>query len=164
MEIINYLCRDIGNILTRRKETVGTIESCTCGMLASAFGNIPGASNYFAGGIVSYQTGIKKELLEIDSELLDKYGTISEFCAFEMALKGSQKLNTTYTLSVTGNAGPNSVENKETGLVYIALFHKNTKMVVYEYNFTGSRNEIRKQAVEQALILLNKYLEEEVDG
>ncbi len=126
--------------------TFASIESITGGMFASEIVTIPGASNFFKGSLVTYTNEIK-EKLGIDTSR----GVINSKVAQEMALKGQEYFNVDYCFSFTGNAGPLAMEQKKVGLVFIALNEK-----VYELNFKGNREEIRRQCVNFALELLMK--------
>ncbi|RMA78491.1 nicotinamide-nucleotide amidase [Metamycoplasma subdolum] len=122
-------------------KTLASIESFTGGKFADRIVSHPGASEYFKGSIVTYATEVK-EKLGINVEK----GTISSMCAYEMSKKGREFFDVEVCVSFTGNAGPDVMEDQPVGLCFIAINNE-----VYEINFTGERNEIRKQAVDFAM-------------
>ena len=122
-------------------KTLSSIESLTGGLFASTITSIPGASKYFKGTIVTYQNEIK-EKLGIDTTR----GVINREVALSMSRIGRKFFNSDICVSFTGNAGPDGMDNKPVGLVFIAINEE-----VFELNFKGSRNEIRRKAVEFAI-------------
>lgn len=112
----------LAEILTERKLTISTAESCTGGELAKMITSNPGSSAYFPGGIVTYATGKKIEILKVSEETVDQFTVVSEQVAQEMA-EGCQKLfHTDIALSTTGVAGPGKGEDgKEVGTVYYTI-------------------------------------------
>ena len=130
--------------------TLASIESFTGGLFASEIVSKPGASKYFKGSLVTYWNEIKEKLGVDTSE-----GVINKKTALEMALKGKEFFDVDICVSFTGNAGPNPMENKEVGLVFIAINNE-----VYEINFGDiGRNEIRKRSVEFALEKVKKIMQ-----
>ena len=108
-------------ILKQKGYHLVTAESATCGLIASEFGNISGVSQVYNGSVVVYTPDAKQKLLNIDSELINKYGTISHEIANAMVTSITKILNCECGISVTGNAGPTAIENKPVGLFYIGL-------------------------------------------
>lgn len=109
-------------LLKEKKLTLATAESCTGGLIAKRITDIPGASDVFGCGIVSYSNEVKKNILGVENELLEKYGAVSEAVAASMALGAKKASGADIAVSVTGIAGPSSDNtNKPVGLVYIAV-------------------------------------------
>ncbi len=108
-------------ILKEKGYHLVTAESATCGLIANKFGDISGVSKVYNGGVVVYASDAKQKLLNIDSQLINKYGTISHEIANEMVINITNILNCECGISVTGNAGPTAIENKPVGLFYIGL-------------------------------------------
>ena len=125
--------------------TISTIESLTGGGFAYFFTKVPGASATFKKGLVTYSNEAKIDA-GVDKDILKQYGAVSNEVALEM-------LNTLYetdvAISFTGNAGPDAMDDKPVGRVYIGIRIKND-IWIEEYNFTGSRDEIRLQSIEKA--------------
>ncbi|CAI2186285.1 759_t:CDS:1, partial [Funneliformis geosporum] len=107
----------------------------------------------FKGGFVVYSNEAKSKLVKVSQKTLQEQGAISAQCAEEMASNTQQLLGTDLAISFTGNAGSTTQENKPVGLVYIGLAIKGA-LISKEYQFFGSRREIRRQAVETGIILI----------
>ena len=143
-------------LLRRHKLTLSTAESCTGGLLSGRIVNVSGASDVFMEGFITYSNNAKIKYLNVDADILDKYGAVSEETARQMA-KGCAKVSgCDVSVAVTGIAGPTggSIE-KPVGLVYIAC-HIKGKTVVSKRNFRGNREKIREQSVVAALDLVRR--------
>ena len=148
----------IADYLIKHGLTVATAESCTGGMVAAGFTDLPGISACFGCGVVTYSNEAKEKLLGVSHETLVTYGAVSAETAAEMA-EGLEKLSgADFAVSITGIAGPGGgSEEKPVGLVYIACYMKD-KVKVEEYHFRGNREKVREQTVIQALDLLRRSL------
>ena len=134
--------------------TISTAESCTGGMIASKLIEVPGISENFVEGIVSYSNEAKIKRLKVKKETLEKYGAVSEEVAREM-LAG---LKTDIGISTTGIAGPDGgTKNKPVGLVYIGIKVKD-EVKIFRRELKGDRNKIRQRAMMHALYNLLKIL------
>ena len=137
---------------------ISVAESCTGGILASTLIGVPGVSDIFKEGIVSYSNEAKVKRLGVKKETLDKYGAVSKETAQEMVLG----LDSDIALSTTGIAGPGGGStDKPVGLVYIGIRIKD-KIYIEKRVFKGDRSKVRKKAVSQALFSLIKILNEDV--
>ena len=145
------------NLLKEQDLTLTTAESLTGGLLASRFTAVPGASEVFKQGFVTYCNRAKRKLLEVKKSTLKEYGAVSARTAKEMAKNGAFATGSDVCVSLTGLAGPAAEEGKPVGLVYIACCYKN-RTVVREYHFKGNRSQIREQSVMQALLLLKECI------
>lgn len=146
---------NIVDILKSQGLTLSSAESLTGGLFASSIVSLPGASKVFKGGIVTYWTQVKEDVLKVDTSIIEKYGVVSKECALSMVEACRKMFSTDIAISFTGNAGPDVMENKESGLVYIGVFYKDSSYA-YEYHFKGARNEVRQKCVEEGI---NKILE-----
>ncbi|CAG8473822.1 14668_t:CDS:2 [Ambispora leptoticha] len=146
-------------LLIKQNLTLASCESLTGSLFAAAFTETSGIGQVFKGGLIVYNNETKIKLVKVPAFTLKKYGAISAECAKKMAANTRQLLNTDLALSFTGNAGPASQENKLVGLVFIGLATKDS-LIVKEYHFSGSRGEIRKQAVQAGINLVKASLEE----
>ena len=148
----------IGYLLYMRKKTIAVAESCTGGLISHRLTNVPGSSNYFLGSVVAYSDKIKRERLGVKKTTLEKYGTVSEKAAEEMA-KGAKKLTKSdFGLGITGIAGPTgATKEKPIGLVYIALAYKD-KVETREFKFRGEREVIKAKAANAALDMVRRHL------
>ncbi len=100
------LSREIQSALYDNGHTLATAESCTGGRIAEAIISVPGASNYFKGGIVAYTNEVKENLLHVSHEVLEAQTAVCEEVARQMVIGACQALHTDYAISVTGTAGP----------------------------------------------------------
>ena len=147
----------IGELLKTKNFTVATAESCTGGLLASRLTDVSGSSAYVKGGVVAYTNAIKNSVLHVRAETLDEFGAVSHQTALEMATNVREIFSATIGLSTTGVAGPLASEGKPVGLVYVAAVGENFAEVV-ACQFNGTRTEIKAQAVDATLKLLEKNL------
>lgn len=147
---------------------IGSAESCTGGLVAKSMTDIPGASEVFNGGIVSYSNDIKRDRLGVDPEVLRTYGAVSEQTAIGMAKGALDALEVDLSVSTTGVAGPKGgSEEKPVGTVWIGLAFKDAKndgaieASAQCFQFGGNRGQIRIQATDEALNALYGRLEGE---
>lgn len=144
------------DLLLANHLTVATTESCTGGLLAARLINVPGVSEVFKAGYVTYSNKAKRKLVGVKKSSLLKYGAVSDVVAKEMAKGAAVFTKADVTISVTGVAGPEGgTKEKPVGLVYIACNVKGN-IEVKEYHFSGSREKIRQSSVASALTLLRQ--------
>ena len=145
-------------LLKKYELTVTTAESCTGGLLAGRIINVPGASEVYNEGFITYSNKAKRKYLDVSKSTLKKYGAVSEQTAREMATGGVFATDSDACVAVTGLAGPDGgSEEKPVGLVYIATYMKD-KVNVQKYQFKGNRAKIREQAVVKGLDLLRRTI------
>lgn len=144
-------------LLRERELTITTAESLTGGLVSAAITSVPGASECFKLGFVTYSNKAKRKLLSVKKDLLKKEGAVSADTAREMAIGAFMESEADISISVSGNAGPDAMEGKPVGLVYIGVCAKG-KARVEECHFSGSRREIREQTVEKALELVKALI------
>ena len=148
----------MGNLLKAKNIKVAVAESCTGGMLGEMITNIPGSSEYFQGGVISYNAKIKEELLKVPPEIIKKYGEVSEQVARLMAEGVRKCCYSDIGISITGISGPGgATEKKQVGLVYMALAN-GKKILIQKHQLFGNRQQIRLRASRRALNLLRMYL------
>ncbi|RJS47510.1 CinA family protein [Nocardioides cavernaquae] len=143
--------------LLGRGETVATAESLTGGLLSGAITAAAGASSVYVGGVVTYATRAKEELLAVPAELVVEEGVVSAACAESMARGVRRLLGTVYGVSTTGVAGPDTQDGKAVGTVYIGLATAAGSWSV-ELHLDGDRSRIREATVEAALAELLRAL------
>jgi nicotinamide-nucleotide amidase len=132
----------IGKILRENNLKIGTVESCTSGLLANQIVSVSGASDYFEGSLLTYSYKLKEEILGISKTTLRENGAVSEIVALQMAEKGLEKLDVDICLSTTGIAGPlGGTDDKPVGLVWIGLATKNgVKARKFQFGDNRERN------------------------
>lgn len=148
----------VGALLKKKNQTIATAESLTGGKIAATIVSIAGASAYFKGSIVAYSAETKINLLNVSPETIKKHMVVSKEVALEMARGAREKLQTTYAISVTGNAGPTAdCNDKSVGLVYIA-FVSDDKEIVQEFNFGQPREKVIQKTVNKSLEIIQEEI------
>lgn len=138
--------------------TATTAESCTGGLLAGRLLNAAGASEVYKEGYITYSNEAKEKLLGVSQKTLADNGAVSEQTALEMVQGAARQAGAQAALATTGIAGPGGgTPEKPVGLVYIGCY-VNGVTVVEEHVFAGERAQVRSQAVEAALLLLERTL------
>lgn len=147
------------NLLISNNLTISIAESCTGGLISKKLTDVAGISRVYEGSVISYSNNLKRNLLSVDKDILERHGAVSSHTAIEMA-KGIRELaNTDLGLAVTGIAGPGGgAPEKPVGLVYIALSH-NEGVEAKELRLWGDRGKIRNVASLHALNMLRRYIE-----
>ena len=153
------LTRVVGRLLRESGRTVAFAESCTGGMVASLVTDVPGSSVYFLGGVVTYANDAKENLLDVDPEILRRYGAVSEETARAMARGVRDRFGADIGLSVTGIAGPDGgTPEKPVGTVHFGLTARSGTELAKKRLFVGDRAVVRRAASIQALELLRRFL------
>ncbi len=152
----------IENVLLRLlKENdlkLSVAESCTGGLIGEKITSVPGSSENFIGGIIVYSNEMKINLLDVDKDIIEKLGAVSEECAEKMAENACNIMNSDAAISVTGIAGPGGgTDDKPVGLVYIGIC-LNSETEVRKFYFRGDRKAIRERSAKTAMNLLIKKL------
>lgn len=148
----------VGNLLRTKKLKVAVAESCTGGMLGEMITRTPGSSKYFQGGVISYASIVKEDLLKVLPSVIKKYGEVSEQVARLMAEGVRINCHSDIGISITGIAGPGgATEKKKVGLVYMALAD-GKKTITQKHQLFGNRQLIRLRASRRALNMLRIYL------
>jgi nicotinamide-nucleotide amidase len=149
---------EISDLLKKNNLKIATAESCTGGLIANTLTNISGSSIYFDRGVISYSNNAKMELLDVQYDILDKFGAVSRDVAKSMAEGIRKKSKVDIGISSTGIAGPlGGSKEKPVGLVFICISTIN-RTIVKKFLFSGDRLEIKKSSCEAALNLLLEVL------
>jgi nicotinamide-nucleotide amidase len=155
---VNELAQRLGAALKARGLKLATAESCTGGWVAMALTAIPGSSEWFERGYVTYSNAAKREDLGVAEETLRRQGAVSEAVAREMAAGALKRARADVALAITGVAGPGGgTAEKPVGLVYFAWAH-GSKMVSETRHFDGDRESVRRQSVRHALEKVQELL------
>jgi nicotinamide-nucleotide amidase len=148
----------VGKMLTKQNKTISTAESCTGGKIAAVLTSVSGASKYFKGGVVSYATAAKIDVLGVSESLIKEHSVVSRAVVSEMALNIKNMMKTDYAIATTGNAGPSKGDsNAEVGAVFIALATP-SEVIVEEFNFGQPREKVIDRAIIKSLELLQKEI------
>ena len=150
----------VGNLLKSKKLKISVAESCTGGMLGEMITRVPGSSEFFQGGVISYNAQVKEGLLKVPPETIIKYGEVSRQVAKLMAEGVRRCCHSDIGISITGIAGPGgATDNKKVGLVYMALADSK-KTITQKHQLFGNRRLIRLRSARRALNMLRMYLME----
>lgn len=149
----------VGELLRQRKLSLGVTESCTGGLLGDIITDVPGASDYFLGGITAYDNRIKIGLLSVQEETLDQFGAVSQQTALEMARGVRRALGADIGVSITGIAGPGGgTPEKPVGLTWIGLSAAGEQKA-WRSIWSGDRRAVKEQSAGEALRLLKVFLQ-----
>ncbi|MCB1173578.1 MAG: nicotinamide-nucleotide amidohydrolase family protein [Leptospiraceae bacterium] len=162
-----YSVRDIldllPDLLKQHKWSIGLAESCTGGLIGKIVTDQAGSSAWFQGSIVSYSNAAKKELLQVPESILQQYGAVSAECALEMARGAKAALDSDYSLSITGIAGPDGGSiDKPVGTVYICVYFNDDDYLIHLLNNPPDRERVREHSAHKALFYLLRFAESHV--
>ena len=148
----------LGRLLSDKKKTLATAESCTGGKIAQVLTSVSGASKYFKGSVVSYATETKISVLGLSEQLIKEHSVVSFEVAKAMAIAVKKLMKSDYAIATTGNAGPTKGDgNAEIGTVFIAIATPN-EVVVEEFDFGQPREKVIDRAVNKAFEMLQKEI------
>lgn len=148
----------LGEKLRKKHLTISTAESCTGGFISHKITVVPGASDYFVGGIVSYDSLIKEELLDVDKKTIDLKGAVSKEVVEQMVQNVAKKLQTNCSIAVSGIMGPEGgSKDKPIGTVWISTLYNN-EIITREYNVGSGRSENIERTANIAILQMLKML------
>ena len=159
ISLIDSLKQSLFALLQEKNITLSTAESCTGGMIGACLTSIPGISDYYGYGFVTYSNDAKQKLIGVSEDTLKKHGAVSAETALEMAEGVLRVSGADVAVSVTGIAGPGGgTLLKPVGLVYVGFASKD-KRHFKKLNLTGSREEVRLKTVANVIEIIIKQLE-----
>lgn len=154
----------VANLLSSHKLTLSVAESCTGGKIAQSFTSLEGASAYFKGGLVPYDTNIKIAILGVSKELIDEFSVVSKEVVESMAVQAAKKFQSDFAIATTGNAGPTKGDSDaEVGTVFIAIATP-TKVVSQKFIFSNHRVRTIGKAVNKSLEMLQSEILSHIKG
>ncbi len=148
----------VRTLLIENDLTVTAAESLTGGEFLSAFSSLEGAGEVLAGGMVTYSTEVKNEKLGVSKEITDKYGVVSAQCAIDMADKAKAMFEADIGVSLTGVAGPSSLEGEIPGTVWIGIAKDGMDSFAKKFHFAYKRNKNRKLSIAAAMNLIRQVV------
>jgi nicotinamide-nucleotide amidase len=154
------LLAELTKYLKDNKLTISAAESLTGGMFQQELTSIPGASSVIKGGVVCYATEIKHQILQVKQATIENHGVVSEQCALELAENVARLFSTDIGISFTGVAGPEELEGKPVGTVFIGIAVKGRPTIVEKLNLGGSREANRVRSIKYGCYYLLRYLKE----
>jgi len=143
--VLEDILHKVHALMKANNLSLSVAESCTGGLISHYLTSLPGASAFFEAGLVAYSEGTKRTILGVSPDTISQYGVVSEQTAREMAQKIRESTGTDVSLSTTGNLGPDVLEGKERGLVYIAV-SRGKKTFSRELRLNGNRSKIKEEA------------------
>lgn len=153
----------IQNLFIQKGWTLSTAESCTGGAIAARLTKIPGASQYFLGGVIAYSNLLKEKLLGVDKRIIASNGAVSEAAVIAMVSGALDVMGSDFAVAISGVAGPEGgYEDKPVGTVWIAVAQWGQKIYSCKIQDSGNRNTIIEQSVEAALNTLYDYAKRNV--
>lgn len=148
-------------LLKEKNLKIATAESCTGGMMGEFLTSVPGISDYYEMGVITYSNDMKEKLLGVSAETLKEYGAVSEQTAKEMAVGVLKKSGADIGVGITGIAGPSGgTDKKPVGLVYVGLADSKGNVIFRELHLSGSRERIRRTSVKNALNMVRLHIKE----
>ncbi|KGA18118.1 hypothetical protein GM50_9740 [freshwater metagenome] len=147
---------EILEILRTRGESISVAESLTGGGLAEALSSLPGSSQIFLGSVTAYQPEIKSSLLKVPAELISEFGVVSEEVAVAMADGVKQLMNSTWSISTTGVAGPGPSDGVAAGTVWVAIEGPISQTLQLE--LSGTREIVRNATIAGAIAAFARIL------
>jgi nicotinamide-nucleotide amidase len=148
----------VARLLTEKKQTVTTAESCTAGLLAKMLTDVSGSSEYFGAGFITYSNKMKYERLGVSTEIINVYGAVSEPVVQAMATNARRLAGANIGIAISGVAGPTGGSaTKPVGTVCIALVHADG-FIARTFNFPGDREWVRDRSAKMALTMLRYHL------
>lgn len=155
--------KEINELLWRDHKTLATAESCTAGRIASVITAVPGSSNYFKGGIISYANETKIELLKIDPKTIEENTAVCESVVRQMVAGAIDMFKTDYAVAVSGFAGPGGTDNTQSsvvvGTIWIAVGNKED-IITKKIEEDNGRDKNLASATSIAMHMLRNYLKE----
>lgn len=150
--------------LKKENLRIAAAESLTGGLFTEKLISVAGASIVCPGGIVCYDPAVKRNVLQVPKQMIDTHGVVSAECALELAKNVCNVLDSEIGISFTGVAGPNDLEGKQVGTVYIAVFNKHGNHIVEKHIFQGDRAMIRQRATIKGFEIIFNYLKSMNNG
>lgn len=155
-----YICTGIQERLIHQGKSLCTAESCTGGRIAALFTSVSGSSEYFRGGIVSYQTEIKSSVLKVPRSIIKRYGVVSAETADAMRRCACKLFKADYAISITGYAGPTGgTADDPVGTVYMSVGAADDCITRRFVSNALTRTEIQDDVAALAVRLFQEYIE-----
>lgn len=154
------LVAELMRVLKEKKLTISAAESLTGGLFQEELTSVPGVSSVLKGGVVCYTNEVKEKVLGVKKETIEKFGVVSHECAKELAENVAALVSADIGISFTGVAGPDELEGKPVGTVYIGIAIRGKQTVVEKLELGGSREANRSRSVKYGCYYLIKHLQE----
>lgn len=159
MQNLDRIITKIGHKLAEKHLTFVTAESCSGGGLAYLITQNETCSPFLERGYISYSNQSKEELLKVKAESIQLFGAVSKEVAIEMASGGLKHSGAQLSISITGIAGSDKVENKSTGVVWIAFDSIWDKSKIFKKEINGNREKFIKEVIHITVVEFEKFLD-----
>ena len=157
-----FLSKELSDKFWKEGLTLATAESCTAGNIAAMITAIPGSSHFYKGGIIAYSDEVKKNLLGVNPETLEKHGAVSEEVVIEMAKGAMKSMNSDCGVATSGIAGPTGgTPDKPVGTVWIAVTIGATVMTMKARGDAGRKKNIENATLYALQMLLKLFQNQE---
>lgn len=158
-EEVYQLAEKLGYLLSAQCLLIATAESCTGGGIAQGITEVPGSSDWFDRGFVTYSNLAKQQMLDVSEQTLSEFGAVSDATIKEMLVGALQHSSADCAIAVSGIAGPGGESpDKPVGTVYFGWIQKPDNIQISQQLFSGNRHDVRTQAVVYALTMANQFL------
>lgn len=145
----------LSEALRARAQTLTTVESCTGGLVGAAITALPGSSDIYPGGFITYSNTLKQQLVGVSPDTLSTHGAVSAQTAIEMARGGLRQVASDYAISISGIAGPDGgTAQKPVGTVWICSAGQEARIDCRRFVFPGDRAKIRRDSAITAMSIL----------
>lgn len=151
------LSKELLSLLYESDKFVGTAESCTSGGIASVITMVPGSSDYFKGGIISYSDDVKVTVLDVDADVIQEKTAVCEEVAKQMVVGALKALNVDYAVSATGFAGPGGAPGVPVGTIWIACGNRDEQVTLQITEDEGREKNV-ENAINKAMNLLLDFV------
>jgi len=156
---ISPLVIEAADLLRENHRTLSTIESCTGGMVGAALTQLPGISDVYLGGYITYSNQMKSSAVGVDPRTIGRFGAVSAQTAISMANGGRNKALATHSIAITGIAGPDGgTDDKPVGTVWICIAQSGDLFDCRRFVFPGDRVSVRTRATIASLSMLMQQL------
>lgn len=150
----------VAAVLIEQGTSLSTAESCTGGLLGHLITNVPGSSRWYKGGAITYSDALKRDILAVPRDTLERFGAVSSEVAEQMAVGARQAFDTDYAISITGIAGPGGrTPTKPVGLTYVGVATPE-RVLVRRFIWEGSREGNKQSSADEAVSLFLELLQE----
>ena len=147
--------------LREASTTITTVESCTGGLVGASITAMPGSSDIYPGGFITYSNALKHTMVGVLDDTLGTHGAVSPQTAIEMARGGQHAAQADYALAITGIAGPGGeTETKPVGTVWICASGPNSWLDCRRFRFPGDRGQVRHQSCLTALLMADQAIDQ----
>lgn len=162
-ETLLQVAKELSDRLRSRELSITTVESCTGGLVGACITALPGSSDIYPGGFITYSNELKQRMVGVSFATLKAHGAVSAQTAIEMAVGGLSQTEADLAISITGIAGPDGgSKEKPVGTVWICAANREGKKDCRRFIFSGGRDEVRARSAAVSMRMAIQALEDEL--